>query len=654
MRRATLLSLALLAGCSTPRGTGDEPVVTRLDLKGVKGVDAEALAQRLATHGPDCVLWGMGCDWFRLDPDALSVDKRRVEAFYRERGYYGAAVERVDLVPAGEGRVRVALHVREGAPVRVARVVVEGLEDAPAAQAQAGKLAIAVGDVFSEAAFDRGRAQLQAALVSTGWADAKVTQSAQVLPEEGTAEVRYQVEAGARYRFGRVFVAGTAAVPKQKVIARASREVKTGDWYDEKKLERAQTRVFDLGVFSGVRVSRAPVDEARAAVPVVVSVREAPFRTVRVGPAIGFQINRWEVQGVASWTHRNWLGSLEKLQLDLRAGYAWIPDPFSPSREGFVGQLSTEFSQPGVIGDLIDLTIRVELERSLEEAYAYNSVRFRVGTPLRLARQWTLVPSYNSEVYRMDSVVGTPDTVPPQLRNCPNDVCLLSYLEQRVIWDGRDDPINTTRGEYASLSVQEGFRIGNNGYNYLKIQPEFRHFQPLGRDTLLAARARIGAIIPLGEEGPAPVMALFTSGGPLSMRGYGAGRLSPMTLQDGRWVPTGGNGLLDASLEVRKAFTPSLVGALFLDAGNVSDVVDADGHATPWVKVLDPTLLQLALGVGLRYRTPLGPARFDVAMRLPTDWSSSVPWNQRFPPVPGSSNHREPIAALHLSLGEAF
>jgi translocation and assembly module TamA len=654
MRRAALLSLALLAGCSTPRGTADEPVITRLDLKGVEAVEAEELAEKLATHGPDCVIWGIGCDWFRLDPDALSVDKRRIEAFYRERGYYGAVVDRVEVEPAGVGRVRVALHVLEGKPVRVSRVVVEGLDEAPAARALVARFAIKVGDVFSEAAFDRGRAQLQSALVSTGYADAKVTQSAQVLPEEGTAEARYLVEAGARYRFGRVFVAGTAAVPKQKVIAQASREVKTGEWYDEKKLEQAQARVFDLGVFSGVRVGRAPVDEVRAAVPVVVSVREAPFRTLRVGPAIGFQVNRWEVQGVASWTHRNWLGSLEKLQLDLRAGYAWIPDPFSPSREGFVGQLSSEFSQPGVIGDLIDLTLRVELERSLQEAYAYYSERFRVGTPVRLARRWTLVPSYNLEVYQMDSVLESTDTVPPQLRNCPGDVCLLSYLEQRVIWDGRDDPINTTRGQYASFSVQEGFRIYQHGYNYLKFQPELRHFQPLGRDAVLAVRARIGAIVPLGEVDPAPVMALFTSGGPLSMRGYGSGRLSPMALQDGRWVPTGGNGLVDASVEARKAFTPTLVGAVFLDAGNVSDVVDADGHATPWFNALDPTLLQLALGVGLRYRTPLGPARFDVAMRLPTDWSTSVPWNQRFPPVPGSSNHREPIAAIHISLGEAF
>jgi len=295
----------------------------------------------------------------------------------------------------------------------------------------------------------------------------------------------------------------------------------------------------------------------------------------------------------------------------------------------------------------------VELEKSLEEAYSYYSERLRVGTPVRLARHWSLIPSYNFEVYQMQAW-GAVDTLPPQLRNCPDNRCLLSYLEQRVTWDGRDDPINTTRGQYASLSVQEGFRIGRYGYNYLKFQPEFRHFQPLGRYTLLAARARIGALVPLGEAAPAPVMALFTSGGPLSMRGYGSGRLSPMVLQDGRWVPTGGNGLLDASVEVRQAFGPALVGALFLDAGNVSDVVDADGHQTPWVKVLDPSYLQLALGVGLRYRTPLGPARFDVAMRLPTDWSTSVPWNQRFPPVPGSSNHREPIAAIHLSLGEAF
>lgn len=651
MRRAALLAPLLLAACGTPRGSAEAPVVTRLELSGVKAFEPAEISRRLAVQGPDCVLGLFACDWTRLDTDALSVDRRRVEAFYRERGYYAAKVEAAEVLPDGEGRARVVLRVQEGPPVRVTRVVVDGLDEAPAARAHAGALAIRAGQVFSEAAYDATRGQLLAALRSTGYADATVTQSAQVLPDEGTVEVRYLVEAGPRYRFGRVFVAGTAAVPRQKVISQASREVKTGEWYDEHKLDRAQSRVFDLGVFAGVRVSRASVDEARGTVPVVVSVREAPFRTLRLGPGLGFQASRWEAQALASWTHRNWLGGLQRLQLDARAGYAWIPDPFKRQREGVVGQLSAELSQPSVIGDVIDLSARIELEKGLEQAYGFYSERLRLGTPLRLATRWTVVPTYNLEVYQLRDLVGTPSVTLPQLQNCPSKVCLLSYLEQRVVWDGRDDPLNTTRGLYAALSVQEGFHVGKEGYQFVKVLPEARFFLPLGSRNVLAARARLGALVPVGETGTPPVVALFSLGGPLSVRGYGAGRLSPMSFQDGTWVPTGGNGLLEGSLELRRSFSEATAGAFFVDAGNVSQ---ASGVPSAWRDVVDPSQLQLSAGVGLRYRTPFGPLRIDLAARVPTDWGRGVPFDQRFPRVPGGADHREPIAAIHLSLGEAF
>jgi translocation and assembly module TamA len=117
------------------------------------------------------------------------------------------------------------------------------------------------------------------------------------------------------------------------------------------------------------------------------------------------------------------------------------------------------------------------------------------------------------------------------------------------------------------------------------------------------------------------------------------------------WVPTGGNGLLEGSVEVRRTLRGSLIGALFLDAGNVSG---ASGSPSHYRDVFDLSELQLALGVGVRYRTPVGPFRADVATRLPTDWSSDIPFSERFPPVPGDSGHREPIVVIHVALGEAF
>jgi len=480
-----------------------------------------------------------------------------------------------------------------------------------------------------------------------------VTQHAQVLPGLQQVVVTYTVAPGPRLKFGPVQVAGTVKVPSQKVVDQVTMEVVPGAVFDERALAHAQVRVFNLGVFAGARLATGAPDLERGEVPVLVNVQEAAFKTVRLGPGIAFQSARWEAQALASWTNRNFLGDLRKLQVETRAGYAWIPTPIRAAREGVVGQLTTTLEQPGALAQRVDLALKLGGERSIEQSYAYWAVRARVGTPLQLATRWTLHPSYNLENYWLDSgYTPANGLVPPQLQSCNTSrICLLSYLEQRIAWDGRDDPVATRSGVVVGLTLQEGFRIGRNGYGYLRVSPEVSFYLPLGWRTVVAARARVGGLVPINESGPASIIALLTAGGSNSVRGYGNQRLSPMALQDGRWVPTGGNGVAEVSIELRQQLGVSLGGVVFFDAGNVSD---ASGSPSEWKSVLKLSALQPTAGLGLRYKTPFGPVRLDVGLRLPTDYRPHVSFSDRFPAVPGSSGHREPMMAVHLSLGEAY
>ena len=668
---ALLLLLALGAtGCLRGHGTASEPIVTKVELEGVKALDADDIKAKLVTQAPTAPGGVTGLvvrRGFALDPDALAVDRRRVEAYYRDRGYYEAHVEDVKVVPDGDGRARVVMRISEGAPARVTELRVSGLEDAPDARVRLKELPLKVGDVFRVSAYDATKAAITRALRTTGWANAEVTQTAQVLPLERSALVTYEVKPGGRFRFGPIFIAGTSAVSRDLVREQASLEVKSGEWFDESKLAKAQRRVFDLGVFAGVRVTRGTASAERGIVPVVVAVREAPFRTVRAGPELGIEATRWEARANAGWQHRNLWGDVRKVGADLRFGYAWLPTPFGPQRQGVVGLVGFDYRQPAAIASRVDVAGRVEVERGMEQAYDFWSERVQLGLPIRIATRWTFVPSYNLEVYQLFNETQTttpPGEIPsdleerPLLAGCPSSVCLLSYLEQRLTWDGRDDPVNTRRGYYVGLSVQEGFRIASVGYRYLRVLPEMRGYWPVSRGLVFGARARVGALVPFSEPSEPPIVARFYGGGPLSMRGYYTRRLSPM-VQDGKdYVPVGGNGLFDGALELRYAISGNWSGALFLDAGNVAP---PDEAGTAWREALDLGDIQLATGVGLRYGTPFGPIGVSVGVRLPTDLSAGVPFNHRFPPVPPNPTaipsvpeHREPIVAVHITIGEAF
>jgi translocation and assembly module TamA len=539
-------------------------------------------------------------------------------------------------------------------------VEVKGLDEAPEAARHVPALPLREGEVFTVAEYDASKAAIAGALQSNGWAAAEVKQGAVVLPDAGTAEVTYEVTPGERYRFGPIFVAGTGAVPKDLVRDQATAAIRPGEWWDESRLAVAQARVFDLGVFGGVRVTRGTPDPRGGTIPIVVAVREAPFRTVRAGPGLGFQATRWEAHGLVGWEHRNFLGELRRLSTDLRAGYAWVPTPWGSSKEGPIALLAAEFQQPAAFTRWVDASARVEIEKGLLPAYDFWAERLRLGLPLRLAPRWSILPSWNLEVYQLSDAIDllavtAPVDGGPTLENCVGSVCLLSYLEQRLAWDGRDDPLNTRRGFYVSLAVQEGFHVGAYGYQYLRLLPEVRAFHPIG-SAVLAFRARFGALVPLSEQGAPPIVARFSAGGPLSMRGYYTQRLGVLVRQRGEWVPVGGNGLADGSLELRFGISSSVGGVVFLDAGAVSD---AKSDPTEYQTALDPTRLQYAAGLGLRYHTPFGPLRLDVAARLPDNFQG--PTNTWFPPVPyayaedgGLAQHREPIVAVHLALGEAF
>jgi translocation and assembly module TamA len=407
-------------------------------------------------------------------------------------------------------------------------------------------------------------------------------------------------------------------------------------------------------VFGGVRVTQGPVDEAKKTIPVVVQVREAPFRTIRAGPGLGVGAARWDANLLAGWTHRNWRGGLRKLSFDARFGYAWLPSPLAPEVQGFVGLGSAEFTQPGLIRRRADLNARVEVERGIEPAYSFYSERFRIGTPLKLfGRAIAIFPSYNLELYQLTNT-PTP-TLGAQgreelLQTCSGQNCVLSYLEQRVALDLRDDPINTRRGVYLAVALQEGFRILGQGFPYLRLLPEARAYLPVfGSGAVLAGRARFGTLRGLGTD--PPVIARFYSGGPNLMRGYYTRQLSPVvsTLDRG-YVPVGGEGLLDGGVELRLGVGGTLGGVVFLDFGNVAPRIS---------DALDPGNLQYAAGAGIRYQTLFGPVRLEVATRLPQRVGGG--WDLPTVPVVGDEDpagrlraHTEPRLAIHLSLGESF
>src|SRR5262249_26236755 len=140
-------------------------------------------------------------------------------------------------------------------------------------------------------------------------------------------------------------------------------------------------------------------------------------------------------------------------------------------------------------------------------------------------------------------------------------------------------------------------------------------YYPLGFWGLFgAARVRLGVVKPIAGDDQVPLFERFYAGGTGSVRGYERRHVGPLADGD----PIGGRTLVETSAELRRTIVGKLGGALFVDAGQVGlhdDQLPGD--------------LQVGVGFGMRYSSPVGPIRLDIGFPLekpPGDqaWQLSV------------------------------
>jgi len=190
------------------------------------------------------------------------------------------------------------------------------------------------------------------------------------------------------------------------------------------------------------------------------------------------------------------------------------------------------------------------------------------------------------------------------------------------VWDRRDDAFNPTRGFFLSSSLEWAYPLFNAESNFQKVFSKFQYYYSLSLPQLtFSATARLG----LGR-GRIPIHERFFGGGSHSFRGTEFDELGPKDPESGN--PVGGKALFILNLEMTFPLISELrylQGAVFYDSGRVFQER----------RQFNPLEFQHALGLGLRYKTPLGPVRFEIG------------WNLN--PSPGEKSFH-----LFLTIGNVF
>ncbi|MBX7115075.1 MAG: BamA/TamA family outer membrane protein [Myxococcaceae bacterium] len=698
------MALLLSVGCASTKPTPDAKLVDDIKLQGVKNVDEGEIKKRILTSETGFFpAWvpGIGHDDY-YDATAWQSDLKRIERYYQSQGYYQAKVTEDVVRPIPGERVVLEVKVEEGPVVKLSELSIQGLENLPADQREEilKKLPLKVGDVFIEEHWAKLKELIPARLNELGYVEAVLNGEVVVRIDNASAQAKVTVTPGARYRMGDVFIdLGESRVSRETVLLQAKSAFSQGDWYSESTLTEIQGRVFQMGVFSAVRVTRAAPDRQTLTVPIAVKVSDAPFHTIRAGVGLGIDQVRQEANGSIELTHRNFFGGLRRGTVKGKAGYAFLPDVYnvaigSPgAQHGPVFSLHGELEQPPLNWKNVPEALRNQLNQlsfqasldgfsGLEPTYSYIGVAGKVGLMWKPLLALRIFPSYNIELYpKLSSEIPLDGRAPEQAVGCTAP-CPLSYLEETIEYDRRDKPLEPREGYYASISFQQGGGVLGGQFSFYRIQPEVRGYVSFGEEkrVTLGAKLKAGTLL-TAPDANTPIVARFFSGGASSMRGFNTRRLSPMTAvaknsasdglvapagaREGETLPVGGKGLIEASVELRWNFYGDFVVAFFFDTGLVSA-----GSLPLDEGVNFFNQLQHAVGLGLRYRTPVGPIRVDVAMRLPTGPGLQVTQNNPQRPVvyptdnscfgafkgqgPNYGGSPEGRCVFQLSVGEAF
>ncbi len=657
---ACVCACVSLGGCAGEKAEG-RPWVRRVRFSGVNHIDQKDLKRKLAVEE---TCWLPLSPKRYLDPFTLDADRARIEAYYRAHGWFGARVIDAETRPFKPGAVDVHISVDEGAPTAIQSLTINGLDelgpDGEKLIAQT-KQRLKLGATFNHDHYLEAKEHLETRLRKLGHAWALVNGKVEVDRDLRTADVRFDIVPGVVARFGLVHVDGTKVVDPHLIALHAG--VRPGDRFDPDQVEEVRGRIYNLGLFSSVKVEYVHIAERDDVADLMVSVREGAFHELRVGGGLGVESLRNEIHASLAWTVRNFRGGLRTLRLAIAPAYVFIPAVWDISRQGPAVTADATLTQPDVPWPRATLKFTLGFDVGIDYAYQYFGPRTQLALQRGFWRDKVLISAaYNFEFLKFFNTDPAIFLDPGQSGRLFGyvDPYRLGWYQQDFTLDLRDRPLDAHKGFYASLSVEEGGPWAGGAFEYEKLQPDVRGYAPLGKRVTFAARFQFGQLFTQGDLG-SPTTRRFYLGGPNSHRGFNYARLSlqvPSGIFGVPPIPIGGDQAVliqgELRVEIFKLFGQWLSLAAFLDAGDVAAPTCAGsnplgtcqvffGHLSHSVNFAD---LYYAVGGGLRYRTIIGTVRFDLGVRLnrlterEPDGTPNADPGQRF--------------AFHLSVGESF
>jgi translocation and assembly module TamA len=399
-----------------------------------------------------------------------------------------------------------------------------------------------------------------------------------------TLEVDSQLRSGPSGVFGPVSFEGIEEVREDYL--RTYIPWQPGEVVDQDLLRELQQALLATDLFNTLLVEIPPdpppdpqPGDGPVPLPVKVTVDERPFRTVAAGGGYSTGGGNATNEGpyvIGRFEHRNLWGENEQLSVEANVGLE-------------LQQLLIGYREPQYLAAGQDLLVGLALVR--EEADAFDQLRatLTAGLRRRLTPEWVVGYGGLVEASRI-----TEDGVTTE--------AYLAGIPTFAEFDDTDDLLDPTEGARARFKVTPlAGTLDSDMTAFLEVDTGASAYWDVLNDEayILAGRGRLASVI-AGDFDDVPANRRLYAGGGGSVRGYRRRFVGPLDAQND---PVGGLSALETSVELRARLWQEIGGVLFVDAGSVSRESYPDFEEG----------VQVAVGTGVRYFSPAGPIRLDLA-----------------------------------------
>jgi len=577
----------------------------------------------------------------------IKRDVIRLERFYHRRGFNEAKVTyRLDTKDR-EWKKILVFEIAENRPIKIDSVeivtqissedstVIYGSEEF---RRELNKLPFRKGKIYQPVLKIDVESEVSQILRDLGYAYASSEIEAKVDTLAKKAKISMTIYPGPRTRFDSIIVEGESTLDEKYIIRETGLE--KGEYFSDDHMREAQRELFGHHLFRFALVS-IPEQDKDTTLNVLIRVKERSLRSVEL------------TFGVGNYDRLNEplrLGNSYKL---LRTQVAWSyrnarrkGELFSTSAKlsAFDMRVGANYLFPYVYNTKSSITVAPFVQRRIERSYSIDTGGIRNSFGYNYSESVTGTFSYdftlNQEFDVQEDEEGNSVVSPDSILNY--NISSFKFN----LYASKGSP-RRGNGFIIQPFLELSGLFNEATFSFQKAALEMSGYRKLNNKLIVAGRVSGGAIY-YSKQDSLPSDIRFYNGGSSEVRGWGRQQLGPKEAVFDSvgvftgYVPTGGKATLSFNFELRQEinrFIKGLSVAAFLDGGQVWRTIRTTGNRP----------VQYGVGGGLRYNSPIGPIRFDIAYKVnPTDAdlniyqgdkSMSSAWNRW---------------GFHFSIGQAF